>query len=63
MGTIKNAQVIVSPVTTFDEEHELYETKVGEAGGGELLYSAWGKTEKESRERAEWLAKISNNKP
>ena len=44
----------ISPITSFDEEEELYFTKVG-IKGGDLLYTAWGKTEKESRDRAEYL--------
>lgn len=60
MGTIKNTQVIESPVTTFDEEHELYETKVGESDGGDLHFSVWGKIESASRAKAEMICKMIN---
>lgn len=50
------AKLIISKVTTYSEDHLLYETKVGiELKDMPLLYSVWGKTEAESRARAEAL--------
>jgi hypothetical protein len=50
---------IISPITTLNNESELYETKVGVEGKNmPLHYTVHGKTEKESRERAERLVSI-----
>lgn len=49
----------ISPVTFFDEDEKLYFTKMG--GDGKhmpLHYTVWGKSETESRERANSLAEI-----
>lgn len=55
---------IVSPITTFDEDEELWGTKVGLDGEGmPLHFTCWGKTEKESRERAAVLSLILNKEP
>ncbi len=54
-------EIIASPVTVFEEENELFETKVGEKNGKmDLLFSAWGATEKESKDRANELAVLLN---
>ncbi len=54
-------KIIVSPVTVFDEDNMLFETKVGEKNGKmDLLFSAWGSTEKESKDRANELVKLLN---
>ena len=50
----KEKEYTISPITSYDEEEELYYTKVG-VKGGDLFYTAWGKTEKGSRDRAEDL--------
>jgi hypothetical protein len=53
---------IISPVTTFDEEQELYATKVGMEGKlMPLYYIAFGNTEAHSRSRAEILVEILAN--
>lgn len=50
---------IVSPLTSYDEDQQLYYTYVGlDNRFKSLLYSCWGMTEKESRERAEALVKL-----
>lgn len=50
---------IISPITTYNEETELYDTKIGVEGRNmPLHYTAHGKTESQSRERAQHLAKI-----
>lgn len=44
---------IISPVTVFDEENELFETKIGlDNKEMTLLISAWGPTQESSRKRA-----------
>jgi len=50
---------IISPITVFDEENELFETKIG-LNNKEmtLLFSAWGDTAQKSRVMAEKLVKI-----
>lgn len=54
-------EVTASPVTVFDEDNMLFETKVGEKNGKmDLLFSAWGSTEKESKDRANELVKLLN---
>lgn len=54
-------EIIASPVTVFDEENELFETKVGEKNGKmDLLFSVWGSAEKESKDRANELVKLLN---
>ena len=40
----------ISPITVFDNDHELWETHIGNSEM-DLLYSVWGKSEEESRER------------
>lgn len=52
---------IISPVTTYSEEEELYYTKIGIKGEGlPLNYIAVGKTEYISRERAKNLVNLLN---
>ena len=47
---------IISPVTSYDQDEELWFTKVGTDGKGmPLLFICAGKTEEESRGRAEKL--------
>lgn len=41
--------------TLYDSDMELWETKIGTTKGMVLLYSAWGKTEQESKNRANKL--------
>jgi hypothetical protein len=46
----------ISPITIFDNDHQLWETHVGiDSKEMPLLYSCWGKTEEESRKMAEYL--------
>lgn len=53
---------ITSPITTYCEDNELFETKVGtEAAGMPLYYTVWGKTEYISRERANNLVLMLNS--
>ena len=53
---------IISPVTTYCEEQELYATKIGIEGKHmPLHYTVWGNTEAQSRARAEKLAEIITN--
>lgn len=41
---------VISPITVFDDEKELFETHIGlDDEAKTLLLSAWGKTEHESR--------------
>jgi hypothetical protein len=48
---------VVSQITTYDEENMLWETKIGlDRSNMPLLFTSWGKTEYESRQRAEELA-------
>lgn len=50
------SKFILSEVTTWEEEEELWETKVGtDEKDMPLWFICVGKTEKESRERAEML--------
>jgi hypothetical protein len=50
---------IISPITVFDNDHELWETYVGtNEEGMPLLYSAWGKTESESRISAQTICDL-----
>lgn len=49
----------ISPHTLFDADEKLYFTKMGVQGKHmPLHYTTWGKTEKESRDRATQLAEI-----
>lgn len=59
----KEQKYIISPITTYDDEQLLYATKLGIEGKNmPLHYTVWGKTEQESRERAERLAeKLTRN--
>jgi hypothetical protein len=50
---------IISPVTLWDEEEQQFSTKLGIEGRNmPLHYTVWGKTESQSRSRAEKLAEI-----
>lgn len=50
---------IISPVTLWDAEQEQFATKLGIEGRTmPLHYTVWGKTESQSRSRAEQLAEI-----
>lgn len=50
-----------SKVTTFNQEENLWETKVGEDKDEmELFFIAFGKTKSESKERAKELAGLLN---
>jgi VIT1/CCC1 family predicted Fe2+/Mn2+ transporter len=50
---------IISPITTFDDEQELYATKIGvKSELMPLLYVAYGNTGHESRARAALLVQI-----
>ena len=56
-------EYIVSPVTVYEDEHQLYGTKVGlNTQKMPLHYTCWGKSENESRLRAGELAKMLSNK-
>lgn len=49
----------ISPITTFNDESELYDTKVGVKGKNmPLHYTVHGRTELESRQRAIRLVEI-----
>lgn len=55
----KMKKYIISPVTVYDDEQELWATKVGIEGKTmPLHYTVWGQTEQQSRERAERLGEI-----
>ena len=50
---------VISPVTLYDNDEQLYYTKVGLKGKNmDLLYTAWGKSAYESRVSAEKLMDI-----
>ena len=50
---------IISTITVLDNDHELYETYIGlDNENMDLLLSAWGKTESESRQRAEEIVSL-----
>jgi len=50
---------IISPHTLFDADENLYFTKMGIEGKNmPIHYTVWGKTESESRDRANALAEI-----
>lgn len=50
---------IISPITTYCEEQELFATKIGVEGKHmPLHYTVWGNSEAQSRSRAEKLAEI-----
>lgn len=52
---------IVSPITVFDNDHELWETYVGtNEKDMPLWYSCWGKTEWESKTKATLLVHFLN---
>lgn len=52
---------VISPITVFDDEKELFETHIGlDDEAKTLLLSAWGKTEAESRMCAEGTVKRLN---
>jgi hypothetical protein len=54
--TILESNYIISPISTYDDDLEMFSTKIGQKGKDMLLlYSTWGKTEQESRIRAELL--------
>ena len=45
-------------ITSYDNDELLFVTKVGlPTGNMDLLYSVWGKSEKQSKDRAEELVK------
>jgi len=53
---MKETNYIISPISTYDDDLEMFSTKIGQKGKDmPLLYSTWGKTELESRVRAELL--------
>ena len=53
---MKEIKYIISPVTLYDNDLEMYSTKVGYEGKNmPLLYSVWGNSEQESRVRAALL--------
>lgn len=54
--------LIIAPITVYDEDNMLWETKIGRMDIEDmpLSYSAWGKTEEESRTSASELVKILN---
>ena len=50
---------VISPVTLYDNDEQLYYTKVGLKGKNmDLLYTCWGKSASESRVSAEKLMDI-----
>ena len=50
----KKVELKISPITVLDNDHELWETHIGNSEM-DLLYSVWGKSEEESRKRAQWF--------
>ena len=49
----------ISPVTFYDQDEQLFYTKMGVEGKNiPLHYTVWGKTETESRTSAEKLGEI-----
>lgn len=53
---------VTAPITVLDDDKELYETYIGlDNKEKTLLFSAWGKTEKESRTLANRVASILND--
>lgn len=53
---------IISPITTYCEEQELFATKIGVEGKHmPLHYTVWGNSEAQSRARAEKLSEILTN--
>jgi hypothetical protein len=60
---VEPVDYIISPVTTFDEDEELWQTKVGTKGKNMLLhYTVWGVSQENSRSKAEALARILTKK-
>ena len=54
-------QYIISPVTTFNEDEELFETRIGiDNKFMPLMYLAYGKLESISRQRAQALVSLLN---
>lgn len=52
-------QYIISPITTYNEDELLYETKIGlDDKRMSLLYIAFGKSEETSKERAQNIADL-----
>lgn len=52
---------IISPISTYDNDNLLWETKIGtDEKDMPLKYSTWGKTEAESRDLAKHLILILN---
>lgn len=52
---------IISPVTTYDDENQLFETKIGDDSPEmKLLFSVWGPNEKVSRNNAVILGEVLN---
>lgn len=52
---------IISKVTLYDSDQELWETKVGKDNANkDLTYSCWGKNKEESRDRAYNLVALLN---
>lgn len=49
----------ISPITVLDNDHELWETHVGNSNM-DLLYSVWGKSEELSRDKANKLIETLN---
>jgi macrodomain Ter protein organizer (MatP/YcbG family) len=50
---------VISPITLFDADENLYFTKMGVEGKNmPLHYTVWGKTSDESRKRANQLGEI-----
>ncbi len=57
----KKSTLIPGAATTFDEDHQLFETFVGESAGDMgLLYSSWGNTSEKSKVSAEKLTATIN---
>ena len=53
----------VSPITTFDSFHQLWETYIGrDLPEKPLDYSVWGETEADSRNEAIALAEILSSR-
>ena len=62
INKIMKYKYIISPVTIYNEDEQLYETKVGlNSKDMPLHYIVCGKSESISRERAQQLAELLND--
>ena len=55
----KKVELKISPITVLDNDHELWETHIGNSEM-DLLFSVWGKSEEESKGKANKLIETLN---